>query len=215
MEIEGGIKMRKRKVGILIYDYVDILDFSGPAEVLSLTSNSKAEQALTLYNKDLLPTRPFEVFLITENGEQVKTHSGVRVVPDYTINNHPDLDILIIPGGPLRAVQSIMKNKNIQDWIIKHKNIEYICSVCTGAIILGETGLLNGKRGTTHHLALKILQENYPDIQVISEDKVIQDSNIITSGGVSSGINMALYLVGKTIGESAAERTATTIEFAL
>ncbi|MGE7113093.1 DJ-1/PfpI family protein [Lysinibacillus sp. NPDC047702] len=182
---------------------------------MSLTSNSKAEQALTLYKKDLLPTRPFEVFLITENGESVKTHSGIRVVPDYTINNHPDLDILIIPGGPLRAVQSIRKNKNIQDWIIKHKNIEYICSVCTGAIILGETGLLNGKRGTTHHLALKILQENYPDIQVISEEKVIQDSNIITSGGVSSGINMALYLVGKTIGESAAERTATTIEFAL
>ena len=207
--------MKKRKVGILIYDYVDILDFSGPAEVLSLTSNSKAEQALTLYKKDLLPTRPFEVFLITENGESVKTHSGIKVIPDYTINNHPDLDILIIPGGPLRAVQSIRKNKKIQDWIIKHKNIEYICSVCTGAIILGETGLLNVKRGTTHHLALKILQENYPDIQVISEEKVIQDSNIITSGGVSSGINMALYLVRKTIGESAAERTATTIEFAL
>lgn len=71
---------------------------------------------------------------------------------------------------------------------------------------MGETGLLN-------HLALKVLQENYPDIQVVSEGKVIQDSNLITSGSVSSGINMGLYLVEKTIGKTASERTATTIEF--
>ncbi|MGG2081316.1 DJ-1/PfpI family protein [Lysinibacillus pakistanensis] len=197
--------MKKRTVGILIYDYVDLLDFSGPAEVLTLTSNSKAEQALTLYKKNLLPTRPFEVFLVAENAVPIKTHSEIRV--------EPDLDILIIPGAPLRAVQSIIKNKKIKDWIIKHKNIEYICSVCSGAIILGETGLLNGKKATTHHLALKVLQENYPDIQVVSEGKVIQDSNLITSGGVSSGINMGLYLVEKTIGKTASERTATTIEF--
>jgi len=205
--------MKKRTVGILIYDYVDLLDFSGPAEVLTLTSNSKAEQALTLYKKKLLPTRPFEVFFIAENAVPIKTHPGIRVEPNYTIDNHPDLDILIIPGAPLRAIQSIIKNKKIKDWIIKHKNIEYICSVCSGAIILGETGLLNGKKATTHHLALKVLQEKYPDIQVVSECKVIQDSNLITSGGVSSGINMGLYLVEKTIGKTAAERTAITIEF--
>ncbi|SDN94631.1 DJ-1/PfpI family protein [Bacillus sp. OK048] len=115
--------MKKRKVGIFLYDYVDILDFSGPAEVLSLTSNSKAEQSLTLYKKELLPTRPFEVFTITENGMQIKTHSGIIVVPDYRIDNHPELDILIIPGGPVRAVQSMVKNKKVQEWIIKHKNI--------------------------------------------------------------------------------------------
>lgn len=95
--------MKKRTVGILIYDYVDLLDFSGPAEVLTLTSNSKAEQALTLYKKNLLPTRPFEVFLVAENAVPIKTHSEIRVEPDYTIDNHPDLDILIIPGPPLRA----------------------------------------------------------------------------------------------------------------
>lgn len=205
--------MKKRKVGILLYDYVDILDFSGPAEVLSLTSNSKAEQSLTLYKKELLPTRPFEVLTITENGMQIKTHSGIKVVPDYGIDNHPELDILIIPGGPVRAVQSMVKNKKVQDWIIKHKSIEYICSVCTGAIILGETGLLNGKRATTHHLALKMLQESFPDIQVVSESKVVQDSNLITSGGVSSGINMALYLVERIKGKSTSERIAATIEF--
>lgn len=205
--------MRKRKVGILLYNYVDLLDFAGPAEVLSLTANNKAEQAFTLYKKQLLSTRPFEVITITDTGMQIKTHSGIKVQPDFSINNSPELDILIIPGGPLRAVQSVVKNKKIRDWIIKHNSIEYICSVCTGAYILGGTGLLDGKRATTHHLAMKVLQEKYPNIRVVSNRKVVHDSNLITSGGVSSGINMALYLVEQIMGKTTAERTAKTIEF--
>ena len=71
--------MRKREVGILLYDYVDVLDFAGPAEVLSLTANTKMEQAITLYKKELLPTRPFKVHTITESGLKIKTHSGIEV----------------------------------------------------------------------------------------------------------------------------------------
>ena len=115
--------MKKRKVGILLYDFVDVLDFAGPAEVLSLTANNKAEQAFTLYKKHLLPTRPFEVLTITDTGMQIKTHSGIKVKPDFSIDNSPELDILIIPGGPLRAVQSVVKNQKIRDWIIKHNSI--------------------------------------------------------------------------------------------
>ncbi|WP_316569439.1 DJ-1/PfpI family protein [Neobacillus sp. YIM B06451] len=205
--------MKRRKVGILLFDYVDILDFAGPAEVLALTANNKAEQALTLYKKELLPTRPFEVLTLTETGEEIKTHSGIKVKPDFNIDDSPDLDILIIPGGPLRAVQSITKNQRIIDWIINHRSIEYICSVCTGAYILGTTGLLDGKKATTHHLALKVLQEKYPEVRVLSDHKVVHDGNLITCGGVSSGINMALYLVEQILGKPAAERTAKTIEF--
>ncbi|WP_088050000.1 type 1 glutamine amidotransferase family protein [Virgibacillus dakarensis] len=84
--------MKKRKVGILLYDFVDILDFAGPAEVLSLTSNSKVEEAFTLYKKHLLHTRPFEVFTITDTGMQIKTHSGIKVEPDFSIGNSPELD---------------------------------------------------------------------------------------------------------------------------
>ncbi|WP_159457763.1 DJ-1/PfpI family protein [Virgibacillus dakarensis] len=118
-----------------------------------------------------------------------------------------ELDILIIPGGPLRAVQSVVKNQKIQDWIIKHSSIEYICSICTGAFILGKTGLLDGKKATTHHLALKILQKKHPDIRVVSDSKVVHDSR------VSSGINMTLYLVEQIMGKSIAKRTAKNIEF--
>lgn len=73
--------------------------------------------------------------------------------------------------------------------------------------------MLDGKKATTHHLALKVLQEKYPDIQVVSDSKVVYDSNLISSGGVSSGINMALYLVEQIMGKTTAERTAKTIEF--
>lgn len=211
--MKGTKEMKKRQVGILLYDYVDVLDFTGPAEVLSLTANNKAEQAIILYKKHLLPTKPFEVFTISETGMQIKTHSGIKVEPDFSIDNVPELDILIIPGGPLRAVQSVAKNQKIVDWIIKNKNIEYLCSVCTGAYILGATGLLDGKKATTHHLALKVLQEKYPAIREVSDSKVVHDSNLITSGGVSSGISMALYLVEQIMGKSIAERTAKTIEF--
>ncbi|RFB15281.1 DJ-1/PfpI family protein [Bacillus sp. HNG] len=205
--------MKKRKVGILLFDYVDILDFAGPAEVLSLTAKTQPEQALTLYKKHLLPTRPFEVYTLSETGMEITTHSGIKVKPDFSIDTSPELDILIIPGGPLRAVQSIAKNLKIIDWIISHKNVEYLCSVCTGAYILGETGLLDGKKATTHHLALELLREKYPKIDVLSDRKVVQDGNVISSSGVSSGINMALYLVEKILGKSTAERTAKTIEF--
>ncbi len=206
--------MKNRKVGILLFDYVDILDFTGPAEVLSLTANNKVEQTLTLYKKNLLPTRPFQVFTLTESGKEIKTHSGIKVKPDYSIDKSPELDILIIPGGPLRAVQSIAKNPKIIDWIVKHKDIEYLCSVCTGAYILGGTGLLDEKKATTHHLALKKLQEKYPKIRVISDSKFVHDGNLLTSGGVSSGINMAIYLVKQIMGEKTAGRIAKTIEFA-
>ncbi|GFZ84805.1 AraC family transcriptional regulator [Compostibacillus humi] len=205
--------MKRRKVGILLFDYVDVLDFSGPAEVLALAANNNAEQMLTLYKKELMPTRPFEVFTVSKMGEEIITHSKIKVKPDYSFETCPETDILIIPGGPLRAVQSIAKNERIIDWISSRKRNDYICSVCTGAIILSETGLLNGRKATTHHLALTLLQNKYPEIQVIPNKKVVHDGNIITSGGVSSGIHMALYLIEQIMGKSAAERTRKVIEF--
>ncbi|PAD27388.1 hypothetical protein CHH62_02295 [Niallia circulans] len=110
-----------------------------------------------------MPTRPFEVYMISESGKTIKTHIGTKVTPDYSINDSPTFDILLVPGGPLRAIQSISKNKKIIEWIKSQKSIEYICSVSTGAYLLGEAGLLAGKKVTTHHLALKLLQDKYPD----------------------------------------------------
>src|SRR5690625_1468349 len=154
-----GVSIMTRRVGFLLFDYVDLLDFSGPAEVLSLTTNSKAEQALTLYKKKLLPTRPFEIITFSKTGASIKTHAGITVEPDYSIDEEVHIDILIIPGGPLRAIQSLAKNKRVINWLKQYKDAEFICTVCTGTYILGATDLLSGKRVTTHHLATKLVQE--------------------------------------------------------
>ncbi|QQK81547.1 DJ-1/PfpI family protein [Salicibibacter cibi] len=205
--------MKKKNVGILLFDFVDILDFAGPAEVLSLAAKTKTQQYISVYKKQLPPKMPFEVFTIAETSEQIKTHSGIRVEPQFSIDSSPKLDVIIIPGGPLRAVLSMAQNEKVRDWLIENEDIEYICSVCTGSFMLGETGLLNGRKATTHHLALGKLQEKYPEISVETNAKVIQDGKLITSGGVSSGINMALYLVEAILGKPASDRIAKTIEF--
>ncbi|QQK80908.1 DJ-1/PfpI family protein [Salicibibacter cibi] len=189
--------MISKKVGIFLYDYVDSIDFLGLAEVLAFTSCNKEDEV--------------EVFTIAEFGQHIRTHSGVKIKPDFSIVNAPEIDILIIPRGPLKVVQSVAKNQKVKNWIIKHKNSEYICSVCTGAYILGATGLLDGKKATTHHLAVNDLQAKHPNIQVLSVSKVVHTHNFISSAGVSSGINMAMYLVEQIFGKPTAERTAHTL----
>ncbi|WP_223067476.1 DJ-1/PfpI family protein [Paenibacillus caui] len=155
----------------------------------------------------------FEVTTFSESGNSIKTHAGIVIKPDFSLDNAPEFDILIVPGGPLRAVNKVLKNRKIIEYIVMSKNIEMICSVCSGSLILAEAGLLNGKTATTHHLALSILKNKWPRIQVENNKKVVKDGNIITSGGVSSGINMALYLVEKLFNNEIAKRTAKVIEF--
>ncbi|WGU96549.1 DJ-1/PfpI family protein [Paenibacillus dendritiformis] len=206
--------MKRRQVGILVHDGADHLDIAGPAEVLSLASKYKTEQLLMLYQRKLMPTRPFHVCTVSAAGHPIQTHTGVRIQPDYSFADAPELDILIIPGGSFLAVQAVSGNREVVNWIKRHLNIEYICSVCTGVFMLNEAGLLDGKRVTTHHLAAGMLQRSNASLQVESESKVVHDGNIVSSGGVTSGINMALYLVRTILGDKAADRTAAYIEFA-
>ncbi|RJG20429.1 DJ-1/PfpI family protein [Paenibacillus thiaminolyticus] len=205
--------MKRRRVGIFVYDGADHLDIAGPAEVLSLASKYKAEQLLMLYHSKLMPTRPFHVCTISAAGQPIQTHTGVRIHPDYSFADAPELDILIIPGGSFLAVKALSGNREVANWIKRHQNVEYICSVCTGSFILNEAGLLDGKRVTTHHLAADMLQRSNASLQVESKSKIVHDGHIVTSGGVTSGINMALYLVRLILGDRAAARTAAYIEF--
>ncbi|MGG4393535.1 DJ-1/PfpI family protein [Paenibacillus thiaminolyticus] len=205
--------MKRKQVGIFVYDGADHLDIAGPAEVLSLASKYKTEQLLMLYQSKLMPTRPFHVCTISAAGQPIETHTAVRMQPDYSFTDAPELDILIIPGGSFLAVKEVSGNREVANWI-KRQNIEYICSVCTGSFILNEAGLLDGKRVTTHHLAAGMLQRSNASLQVESKSKVVHDGHIVTSGGVTSGINMALYLVRLILGDKAADRTTAYIEFA-
>ncbi|MCR2802791.1 DJ-1/PfpI family protein [Paenibacillus sp. SCIV0701] len=207
--------MRKSyKVGIWIYDGMDILDYAGPAEVLALTAYSRLQQTVLLYRRVLPKRTPFQVKTISEDGGMIKSHAGTLVQADYSVSTAPAFDILIVPGGPLRAVQKLIKSRAAMEYILSSsKQAEVICSVCSGALILAEAGLLDGKKATTHHLVFSYLSNKKRGIEVIKDKVAVKDGRIMTSGGVSSGIHMSLFLVETLFGKETALRTAKTIEY--
>ena len=182
-------------VGILIFPDVEELDFVGPFEVLS-------------YINKILPGST-RVLLVSETSDTVKAFNGMRVLPDLTIETCPDLDILVVPGGKGRL--SAMKNTHLIQFIQKQvPHAQYIASVCTGAFLLAEAGLLTGKKATTYHEVLDELSSY--GVQVVT-DKVVPQGRIITAGGVSSGIELGFYLLRELFGAQTAQKIARKIEY--
>ncbi len=182
-------------VGILIFPGVEELDFVGPFEVLSYLNKVVPEST--------------RVLLISETADAVKAYNGMRVLPDVTIETCPDLDILVVPGGKGRLIA--MKNPRLIQFIKSQvPHARYIASVCTGAFLLAEAGLLTGKKATTYHEVLDDLS-GY-DVQVVT-DKVVPQGQIITAGGVSSGIELGFYLLRELFGAQTAQKIARKIEY--
>lgn len=139
----------------------------------------------------------------------MKGYNGLRFIADYSIESCPYLDVLVVPGGQGRKVA--MKNKKILNFIkIRYEELKYLSSVCTGALIIGATGLLNDKSATTYHTALDELAQMGA---LVKPSKVVQDSKIITGAGVFSGIDVGLYLLSKLFDEAIAEQVAIKIEY--
>ncbi len=184
------------KVGILIFPQVEELDFVGPFEVLSGINKFQPNST--------------KLLLVAETAAVIPAFNGMRVVPDVTFTDCPQLDILVVPGGKGRL--QAMHNEGIKNFIVEQaKQAQYITSVCTGAFILAEAGLLNGKKATTYHTAFAELA-TYPHI-VVEKAKVVQDGNIITCAGVSSGMELGFYLLKKVFGLEAAQIVAANIEY--
>jgi len=196
--------MQKITVGILIYDNVEVLDFAGPYEVFSVTR--------MLDKPNYSAPSPFEILLVSEYPRPVKTMGGMKVIPDYDFENCPDLDILIVTGG-------LGERKGHSNHIILHflrkraKEVKTLASVCTGAFFLANAGLLSGRPATTHILSLGRLKESFPDIDVVEDKRFVEDGNIITSAGISAGIDMSFHIVSKYYGEDTARLTAREMEY--
>ncbi|MCM3764411.1 DJ-1/PfpI family protein [Neobacillus niacini] len=203
------------KVGILLFEDVDVLDYAGPFEVFSLTvyEDDKIAPLLTkgLSNEE----KPFIVNTISQTGELISSHNGLKIQPDFGFQSRDyEFDILIVPGGPLYAIKKCIENKELINWISNFYNAGgMVASVCSGSILLAEAGLLNGKKATTHFLALEYLKAMYPNTTVVSNVRYVDQGDLLTSAGVSAGIDMSLYLVSKLMGEKAAARTAATEEY--
>lgn len=201
--------MEPIQVGILIFDDVELLDFAGPLEVFSLVATTKAS------GQDYL-LEPFHVTTISQYGGQVTTRNGLKVLADYRLEAAPQYDILIVPGG--YGTRKLAQNDKVLEWIRQQAfKACWVASVCTGAFVLAEAGLLDGKRATTARASLERMRMTYQDRDIRIEDSVkyVEDGNIITSGGISTGIPMALYLVEKVLSIEAALTVAKDMEFDL
>ncbi|KNF07721.1 ThiJ/PfpI domain-containing protein [Gottschalkia purinilytica] len=192
--------MKKTKnVGILIFDEVEVLDFCGPFEVFSVSSNVSAENS-------------FNVFTIAEKDGPIYARNNLSINPKYTIKDCPDIDILIVPGG--QGARKEMHNQMIISWINNiYPNLELLLTVCTGALIVGKCGLLEGLTATTHHSALNLLKDISPNIKVVSDERYVDNGKIILSGGISAGIDMSLYVVDKLLGKEAVSKTIDVMEY--
>ena len=196
----------KKNVGIFIFDDVDILDFSGPYEVFYRARFSPGIESRLSNDED-----PFKLFTVTQKYKTISASGGLKIIADFNFKNCPHIDILIIPGG--FGTRKLLKNKITIQWIKNISNgASLVSSVCTGSLLLAKAGLLKGKKATTHWGALKLLKEISTSTKVISDQRVVEDG-IITSAGVSSGIDMAFIIISKLLGENIASDTAKYIEF--
>jgi len=196
--------IQQKTVGILLFPEVEVLDFCGPFEVFSVTRLNESKR------RD--EPSPFRVLLIADSSEPVSAAGGMRVVPDCTTTACPSLDILLVPGG--WGTRQQMTNARLIDWIRQRaKKVETVSSVCTGALLLGSAGLLDGRRATTHFGALSLLRERFPKVNVVDNEHVVDEGNILTSAGISAGIDLALRLVKHYFGEETARSTARYMEY--
>jgi transcriptional regulator GlxA family with amidase domain len=194
----------RRRVGILIFPDVEVLDFCGPFEVFSaarLDEGRRREEP-----------SPYDVALIAEQPGVVEATGGLKVVADHTTETCPDLDVLVVPGG--WGTRREMNNDRLLAWIDgRSRRVGTLASVCTGALLLGRAGLLDGRRATTHWRALDLLRESAPAATVVEDRHVVEDGDLITSAGISAGIDLTLRIVARHHGEAVARATARHMEY--
>jgi transcriptional regulator GlxA family with amidase domain len=196
--------MNRKQVGILLFENIEVLDFCGPFEVFSVTRLNE--------EKRREESSPFNVFLVAETKEPVVTTGGMKVLTDYDLDDCPRLDLLVVPGG--WGTRSEMNNERLLRWIAdRARQVETLTSVCTGALLLGKAGLLDGKRATTHWRSLDWMQELFPKVTVEKRLHVVEEGNLFTSAGISAGIDMALKVVARYFGEAIARATAKHMEY--
>jgi transcriptional regulator GlxA family with amidase domain len=199
-------KPDRKTVGILIFDNVEVLDFAGPFEVFSRTRLTPGAAA-----RRSEASAPFEVFTVAPAHRQVTAVGGLVVVPRYSFADAPPIDLLVVPGGI--GTRPLLGDADVIGWI-RHAagQAERVTSVCTGALLLAEAGLLQGRRATTHWAALDELAGLGRGVQVVADRRVVDDG-VITSAGVSAGMDMAFYLVEALCGREVADETAHYIEY--
>ena len=196
--------MERKRVGILVFPDVEVLDFCGPFEVFTATRLNEARRREE--------PSPFETVLVAEREGVVTAVGGLKVVPDFTLDACPPLDVLVVPGG--WGVRAEIENERLLAWLAERgRGVETLASVCTGSMLLGRAGLLDNRRATTHWRSLDWMRESFADVLVVEDEHVVVDGRVFTSAGVSAGLDLALRVVARYCGEEVARATARNLEY--
>jgi putative intracellular protease/amidase len=181
----------RKRVAILIFDGVQIIDYTGPYEVFGQAG--------------------FNVYTVAARPDPITTAMGMKVTPAYSLENSPAPNVIVIPGGEVTSSQNDPK---VIEWIQQNsKQAEYVLSVCNGAYILAKTGLLDGLSATTFYDLIDGLAELAPKTKVVTDQRYVDNGKIITTAGISSGIDGSLYLVSKMMGKARAQMAALNMEY--
>jgi len=182
-------------VAFLISEGAVMIDFTGPWEV---------------FQDVMIPGRadhPFRLYTVSESTSPIHASGGMKIVPDYTFGNAPAPKVIVIPAQSQPSEATL-------EWLRKStKSTDVTMSVCTGAFVLAKTGLLSGKAATTYHGAFVSFASEFPDIHLKRGARFVEDGNLATAGGLSSGIDLALRVVERYFGREVAQKTAYNMEY--
>ena len=191
-------------VGIVLYPNVEELDFCGPYEAFKAASFQGAD----LRKRQ---TMPLQVFTVAETSDLVATGGGLRIQPDYSFADAPQIDLLVVPGG---NASGQLENATMMEWLARvTPQARVRTSVCTGAFLLGKVGLLDGRAATTHWASMDRLAEAFPQTTVRRDVRWVDEGDVVTAAGVSAGIDMSLHVIERLLGRDVAEATARYMEY--
>ena len=190
-------------IAIYVYPQVEVLDFAGPFEVFTTASRVHGRR-----HPGEEP--PFRVFTVARSAEPVQARAGLRVLPDHGFANCPPADVLLVPGG---VVDQELADAQAIDWVRRTAaQAQLTASVCTGAFLLAQAGLLKDQRATTHWEDLDDLRTRFPALRVQEGVRWVDEGAIVTSAGIAAGIDMSLHLVARLAGEPLAIATARQMD---
>jgi transcriptional regulator GlxA family with amidase domain len=190
---------RPRRVAILLFDDVEVLDFAGPFEVFGVARSAAGE-------------RLFEVVTVALDPGDIRARNGLRVMPTCTADELGHCDILVVPGG--QGTRLRMKDRQTLAFLRSASaSADFVLSVCTGALLLGAAGLLEGRGATTHWAAIEELRALGSGAEIVKGARIVDNGSLVVCAGVSAGIDGALYLVERLLGRGQAEATALRMEY--
>ena len=188
-------------VAFVIYNGVELLDLSGPMDVF-VKANRIAPDSYNSYT------------VAVEDGPIATEAGAVKITPRYTIHNNPRPDILIVPGTATQTLNTLYANRDFVQWLKRQcGDSQLVMSVCTGAFLLGKSGVLDGKQATTHWFVLDAFQQEFPQTTAMQGVRFVEDGKFVTTAGISSGIDGALHLVEKTKSKQIADSVASAMQY--